>query len=445
MLSSAEKRRLYMAKYEENRDYVDTRIREGIEQNRKGSCTLRITDKEGTPISGARIGIKQKTHAFYHGANIFMLDGFDSDELCAEYRRAFAEYFNLATVPFYWNTLEPNKGSPRYARDSEKVYRRPAPDLCMDYCAEKGIAAKLHCLFYDLYSPEWLIGMSEDEIFAEYDRRFSEISERYAGKMLEFEVVNELFVARNSKTPLNRMPNIAEYFFRLARKHFPADKLTINEAAQLPSLAKHKHYSPYYMFCENLILKGVPVDRIGCQYHLFTGVRAFNEADYEKSVLEGIPQNDPLMMFDALDTIGALGLPVELTEVTVPTFGDTIEDEELQADMLKLWYSVWFSHKAVDTIVYWNTADGYAYVNPSGTRNENHCRGGLFHKDMSPKLSAVMQKNLFDKEWHTEQTLNTDEGGIASFRGFKGYYTASINGREFSFTLSDSTDVTLTV
>ena len=47
-------------------------------------------------------------------------------------RCTFYRYFNLATVPFYWNTLEPEYGKPRYAKDSVKIYRRPAPDLCME-------------------------------------------------------------------------------------------------------------------------------------------------------------------------------------------------------------------------------------------------------------------------------------------------------------------------
>ena len=49
----------------------------------------------------------------------------------------FKEYFNLATVPFYWNSLEPQENKPRFEKDSEKIYRRPAPDLCLEYCEEK--------------------------------------------------------------------------------------------------------------------------------------------------------------------------------------------------------------------------------------------------------------------------------------------------------------------
>ena len=85
--------------------------------------------------------IRQTGHEFKFGANLFMLDEFESEEKNRIYREKFPEAFNLATVPFYWNDLEPEEGKPRYAADSPKIYRRPAPDLCVAYCKEKGIGA----------------------------------------------------------------------------------------------------------------------------------------------------------------------------------------------------------------------------------------------------------------------------------------------------------------
>ncbi len=434
-MNAREKRELYMRSYNENKEYVDTRIASGIEKNKKGDCKLRCTSPSGNPIVGKKITLTQKTHDFYHGANIFMLDEFDSDELNKRYRETFSRYFNLATVPFYWNTLEPEESKPRYAKDSPKIYRRPAPDLCMEYCEQNGVMPKLHCLCYDYFSPKWLFNYSEEEMMEKYEKRFAEIAERYAGRMFEFEVLNEQFILRDGLTPLFFRKDFPKEIFKMARKYFKNEKLTVNEGWQMESIASRKFASPYYLFCENLILSGTPIDRIGCQCHLFTGARAFTSEEYDKSVLEGVSHNDPLIYFKALDVLAELGLPIEITEVTVPTFGDTIEDEELQADMLKLWYSVWFSHPAVDTVVYWNTADGYAYATPESRRDENHCRGGLFHKDMAPKLSALMQKDLFDKVWHTDEVLETDADGCITFRGFYGDYTAKYGDKEQTFAI----------
>ena len=142
-----------------------------------------------------------------------------------------------------------------------------------------------------------------------------------------------------------------------------------------------------------------------------------------------------MIYFKGLDVVSTLGLPVEFTEVTVPTFGETEEDEELQADMLKLWYSVWFSHPAVDTIVYWNTVDGYAYDAPDGKWLENNCRGGLFHHDLTPKKSALMLKKLFGELWHTDLEITTDKDGYAEFRGFFGDYTVEAEGKAFEIAI----------
>ena len=48
-------------------------------------------------------------------------------------------------------------------------------------------------------------------------------------------------------------------------------------------------------------------------------------------------------------------------------------------------YSMWFSHPAMDGIVYWNLADGYTYNAVPGdmSAGENYYRGGLLRFDGS--------------------------------------------------------------
>ena len=222
--------------------------------------------------------------------------------------------------------------------------------------------------------------------------------------------------------------------FNTARKYLPDETLVINEGNPIQDLARMDYRQPYFMMIENALLKGVQIDKIGLQNHLFTGVSAHTPEEYDKSVRWDANMNNPMTHFKGLDIIAELGLPLEFTEVTVPTFGDTEEDEELQADMLKLWYSVWFSHPAVDTIVYWNTVDGSAYAGNSNW-NENKCRGGLFHHDLTPKKSALMLKRLFGEIWHTDLELTTDKNGYVEFRGFYGDYTVETDEAKFEIGL----------
>ena len=418
MLTKSEIRDMYMQPYESKKDEYDKRIAEGIEANRKGDCRMQILDTEGRPVAGLRVHVNQIDHAFRHGANIFMLDEFETEAYNTEYRRLFREYFNLATVPFFWKDNEREEGKPRYAKDSPRIYRRPSTDLCVEYCEENGILPKLHCLVYDEWTPDWAINLPLPELKKKYEKRFREIAERYSGRMYEFEVINEVLRLKKDGYRLSAEPDVIAWAFGLAREYFPNETLLINEAAMLPWMCTE---DPYYLLIRDNLQKGVPIDKIVMQNQLYTGVGAHTPEEYERDIRNGVPVSDPANIFRGLDVMASLGLPLEIGEVTVPTFGETEEDEQLQADMLRLWYSIWFSHPAVESVLYWNTPEGYAHsFNDNWV--ENRVRGGLFHHDLTPKKSALMLKKLFDEEWHTEGEYVTDTDGILEFRGFFGKY-----------------------
>ncbi len=121
MLNPAENRKIWMKAAEDSRELLEGRVKNDIEKYRKGYCKLRLTDAEGRPIKNAKIKVNQLSHDFGFGANIFMLEEFDNEEYNQRYRANFKKCFNLATVPFYWDGLEPEKGKPRYDKNSGKV------------------------------------------------------------------------------------------------------------------------------------------------------------------------------------------------------------------------------------------------------------------------------------------------------------------------------------
>ena len=103
--------------FDENEEYTTERINSGIELNRKGTAKIKLVDKNNKPISGAKIKVVLKKHEFKYGANIFMLDGLETDEKNEKYKKYFGDTFNMATLPFYWEDLEPEKGKTRYEKD----------------------------------------------------------------------------------------------------------------------------------------------------------------------------------------------------------------------------------------------------------------------------------------------------------------------------------------
>lgn len=410
--------------FEEFNDYTTDRVKNGIENNRRGFAFIKVTDENKKPVEGAKIKAVQKNHAFFHGANLFMLDEFETEEKNRIYREEFKKYFNIATIPFYWKDLEPERGKPRYAKNSYRVYRRPAPDLCLEYCVDNGIEPKAHCLNY--WNPDWVEKNPLSEQWRLYDAHVKELADRYAGQIHMWEVANETFGAR---TAMQKSPDYITKSFRSADRYFPQNKLIINEGCE-PFASRTPERGGYYMLIDSALARGVKIDAVGLQFHIFV-----DDEDKERGVVYSIC--NPYKIYKLLDTYyDRFRLPIQISEITIPClYPDSREAEDLQAEMIKRLYEVWFSHPAVEAAIYWNTADGYAYGAEPGdlSAGENKLAGGLMRFDLTPKPALLELYRLFNKEWHTEETIVTDEGGEAHFKGFFGDYNIIVetpDGRE---------------
>ena len=255
--------------FEAKKEFMEERIASGIEANRKGFAFLSLLDEKGSPVRDAEVKITQKTHDFKCGANLFMLEELPTPEQNEKYKQFFAEAFNIATLPFYWNTLEPEPGKPRFAKDSPKIYRRPAPDLCLEYCEANGIEPKAHCLNYASLMPAWAKGTVAWEKRC-LEKRFRELAERYASRIPMWEVTNETFWNSADFSTFYMQPDFVEWSFALAEKYFPANKLVINEAHCRIWNQEYFRWnrSPYYMQIERALLKGARIDAVGMQFSL---------------------------------------------------------------------------------------------------------------------------------------------------------------------------------
>lgn len=415
--------------FDEQRDLVEERVSAGIEANRKGNGRIRVLDQKGAPVANASIKLTQKTHEFRFGANLFMLDEMESEEKNEKYKKYFSELFNMATLPFYWDALEPERGKPRYAKDSPKIYRRPAPDLCIEFCEKHGIEPREHALAYEHFFPAWLYGACTEEVKGELERRYAEISERYAHKIPTIEVTNEMEWT-NGRTAFYDEPDFVEWCFKLAERYFPNNQLCINEHTSSAWMDKCRATDKYYAYIEANLLKGARIDAIGMQYHLFNQA----ELAYEKTRLTLNPQS----LYRHMDLYSNFGKPLQITEVTVPAYSWEAEDEEIQAEIIEKLYSIWFSHPNVEQIIYWNLVDGYAHLWDSDPEKikasqgdmslgENYYYGGLLRFDLSPKPAYYKIKELIQQRWHTETELETSQNGVCSFRGFYGQYEIEIS------------------
>lgn len=429
-------RRKVLELFEQQKEYTDKRISEGIEKHRKGNVEIIITDENGCPVPGVFVKAKQKSHEFRFGANLFMLDELESEEKNEKYKKYFTDVFNMATLPFYWDTLEPERGEPRYSANSRKIYRRPAIDLCIEFCKKHGIEPREHALAYDNFFPKWLCKADVAQVKQELERRYSEISERYSDKIRTIEVTNEMEWLRG-KTAFYDEPDFVEWCFKLAEKYFPNNQLGINEHTGLAWEDRCRATDKYYSYIEANMLKGARIDAIGMQYHLFNK----REEEYEKTRLTLNPES----LYRHMDLYSNFKKPIQISEVTVPAYSWEAEDEQIQAEIIEKLYSIWFSHPNVEQIIYWNLIDGYAHVweqdlekikasQGNMSLGENYYHGGLLRFDLSPKPAYYKIKELIQKRWHTEAEAVTSKDGVCGFRGFYGQYEIEISTADKTLT-----------
>ncbi len=399
---------------------------ENIKKYRMGEVKIKLTDRQGKPVKNAKIRVIQKNHEFDFGANIFMLDELENEEKNIIYKEKFKNLFNTATLPFYWEDTEPEKGKTRYKIGSPKIYRRPPVELCLKYCEENGIKPREHGLAFESCFPLWLKGLSVDEVKAELEHHFKEIGELYSSKIHSIEVTNEMLhgVGRGI-TPFYDESDYVEWCFKTARKYFPKNELIINDGLWTM-------IDEYCEYIEENLKKNAPIDTIGIQFHVMWPI--------EKYFDNAIKLYDPEYLKSKLDMFERLDKSLEMSEITVPAFSNEPEDEEIQARLIEYLYTLWFAQPRMKRIVYWNLIDGYAAFAPKGdmTVGENQYYGGLLRFDLTEKPAYKTLKKLIYETWHTEETLVTDENGEVSFRGFYGDYDISVNDEKKNKAISVS-------
>ncbi len=404
---------------------VASRIEEGIRANRTGWLTLDLVDAAGKPAAGTEIEVELVKHEFLFGANGFMIEGFPTEAENRRFEEAFTGLFNFVTAPFYWKTLEPRPGVVRFACGSESIYRRPPPDVVLEFARKHSLAIKGHPLVWDNPThqvPEWLPEETQTRESALWDNLERNIM-RYRGSIPYWDVVNEA-CSRHVNVPMPR-----DFVFRAfelaARLLPPSSTMILNETTKVWREDRDQ-YSQFYLLAESLLARGARIDAIGLQFHFF-GAEDHPMARDGKAFT-------PAQIFRILDLYARLGRPLHITEITIPTLPNTPEGERLQAELARDYYRAWFSHPAVEAITWWNLVDQTAVP------GEDKWYGGLLRRDFTKKPSYGALRRLIREEWTTREHLRADAAGCAQFRGFHGHYrlTAQVGGRSLSATFVHS-------
>jgi GH35 family endo-1,4-beta-xylanase len=393
---------------------VEDRIENGIEQNRKGWGRIKLVDSEGEPIPAASISLKQLKHEFHFGCNAFLLDQLPEAEKNAQYREMFSDLFNLAVVPFYWSDLEPEEGKLRFEKDSPFIYRRPPPDLVLDFCKEKNITPKGHPLLWHLFRPNWL---PHDEAGMRHHihQRFRQIAERYADKISIWDVCNEAQTMTINQRSAHMPENHLEYAFELAQRYFPNNIRTYNDDRIWYRYSRS--YTPVYLLAKYLIDQGYKMDALGLQYHMFENTLPYADQNL-----------NPVNLLNCFDLYQRLNVPINISEISIISSHDLGDGDTFQQIVTEKLYRLWFSHAAMNGIVWWNLVDNTAAYAPLGdeTAGENQCRAGLLNYDMTPKPAYKALHRLIKEEWQTHPRFEYAAGAANQFRGFYGDYEVTV-------------------
>ncbi len=399
---------------------LDFKIKNNIELHRKGLGRISLHDSAGNPVPAASIVLRQKSHEYKFGCNIFMLEQFPDEERNRAYEKRFSDLFNHAVAPFYWCDLEPEPGNERFDRNSKPIYRRPPPDMICDFCEKNDISVKGHPLAWYKFLPKWLPD-DKRKVRDLWERRFARISEHYSNRIRDWDVYNEAQTYNPDILP----DNSVELAFELAEKYFPGCKLNYNDDNMWFRFSREN--TPPYLLVEKLLSKGLKVSGMGLQFHMFDWL-----------LRDGMFQQfmNAERLYQILDQFSLLKLPVNMSEVSIISrreLGDGDRFQELVAEKL---YRLWFSHPATDGIIWWNMVDGTGANAPLGSEDgENSLRAGLVNCDMTPKPAYNAIQNLIKEKWWTHHVeIDYVDRGDNRFHGFYGDYDVEIkrDGEKYS-------------
>ena len=383
-------------------DSVQTSIDKNIEKYRKADAEIILKNV----IAGTTVEIEQISHDFIFGSNIFLYKHFDTAEKNKRYEDTFGELFNSATLPFYWKTLEPEKGKPRYTADSPFEFRRPATDPIVDFCEAKGLHMKGHTIIYGQRRwghPTWMTN-DRKEMEKEFKAHIKELAKRYKDRIHNWDVVNECYDQANRGI----MPDDYTYkTYKWAEKYFP-ENVTFN-TNELLLYWGESDMRCYVEIARDLKERGAKIDYMGVQMHIY-------RPSLSLDIAEGRPNKlTPKHFWNNLEILKEAELPIFISEVTITAPDDTEKGRAIQKELTRNYYRLWFSHPNVAGITWWNVADG-------GGAPGEPSYSGIFDENMNKKPAYDALDNLINKEWTTRLTTKVGKDNKISFRGFKGKY-----------------------
>jgi GH35 family endo-1,4-beta-xylanase len=357
-----------------------------IERHRKGEIRIEVRDEAGRAVEGARVEVNLVRHAFGFGtcvdANLLMGSSADSQK----YREIVEKHFNLTVFENDMKWPAVANGVP------------PVTDNAVAWLLERGFFVRGHNLVWPSW--RWMPSQMQpyrDDPAALRQKTAEHITrtvKHFAGKLPEWDVVNEPYSEHDLIDALGGREILLEWY-RLAHEADPACKLYLNDYGIFDAgRAVNEHADHFFETIKFLQDNGAPIHGVGIQSHF-------------SSDLPG-----PEALLKTLDRFASFGLPIQSTELSI-----NLEDRDTQADYLRDYMTVLFSHPKVEGIMLW------------GIWSKRHWRpqAALWGDDWAIRPNGQAYVDLLTKTWTTRELLTTDAAGGARARGFFGEYSLAVS------------------
>lgn len=378
---------------------------EYIYEARKRIRRIRMTDveitvlKDGKPAENAAVSLRMKNHQFLFGAVCYAHGKLGHPGREERFTREFTKLMNYTMVPYHWQWYEPKRG----------VYAEPYTGNLVRWATEQGLKKKLHALIWHELCPDWV---TDENVEAEYVRRIDHLMAVYGNDFDFFDLANETTVNDRFDNPVSRWVRrkgpveMMKFGSRLVRQWKPDAKLLYGDW--------NVHGEEYFDFLRTLRENDVDIDIIGMQSHqhrdLWTQEETLRVMD--RAAEFGWPIHFPECSVCSGKPIGEMNYGAG----AVNRFSETEEDLYWQADFTKDFYTLVFSHPAVEALSWFDFTD-HRWLNAPA---------GLVDDDLNPKPVYAALDDLINRQWHTDADLTTSTAGICGTRLFFGTYEITV-------------------
>ena len=395
---------------------------------RKSSVVIRLTDRNGEPVTNKKIHAELTKHEFLFGTGGFFTAPL-ADSACPALKKAYLEriyqewkaVFNYATLPFYIGRYEPERG-----KTKEQENLRAAALLASD-----GKTIKGHPLCWHTAGAPWMYDMTEEEVLDFFLFRIRRELSAFRQNIHFWDVINEVVIMPefvNEPAALPKMNPVT----RLCRKigRVPLVKAVFDQAHEADPEARlllndFNTSERYAGLIADCLDAGVGIDVIGIQSHQHQGFWGMEKLEEVTERFERFGL--PIHFTENTFVSGHLMPPeiVDLNDYQIPSWPSTPEGEARQESDLMTMMDYLFARPLVEGFTIWDFEDHQWLGAPSG----------LVRSDGTPKPALLALKNRLDTDWHTSVDLVTDENGCAELYGYRGEYLLTADQEGMKLTL----------